>query len=483
MKRSIYVFILACLSISNVDAQEMWGAANSNYAGQYGVDLNPASIVGVPYRWEAHFLSMNASVMNNYMYLKSNSEFLSTSFEGEFVESEKFTDRYSKKPEKFAYGSANLNYPSFIWAGKKWSAGFHCATRLELSATNVPYHMAKYFKEGFEYEPQNNTRYQVKNARAALLNWHEIGVTFAGVLFDNQKYYIAGGITANNLYGLNAMYLDVENADYVVPSDTFLTVYDFTAEYGHAMPDNGTKGGSDPLAKRGYGFSFTTGLQIYKNRNENFYEPCLKTKGEKPYDYRLGISMIDVGYLKYTQGTRTYSFDHLSTDWEGIDTTNFEGFEQLDSMLSQKFYGKYRESRDKHYLTIFLPTAASLQMDVPFNENFYVNLSVIQRVPLGKYSIRRANQIAITPRFESRRIEIAMPISYYELFRPRVGFSFRYHIFTIGTDMLSPLLGITDSYGADLYFGISWRNFKSCGESSRKSKHKVNKNNHFTDIN
>lgn len=82
-------------------------------------------------------------------------------------------------------------------------------------------------------------------------------------------------------------------------------------------------------------------------------------------------------------------------------------------------------------------------MDVPFNGNFYVNLSVIQRVPLGKYSIRRANQIAITPRFESRRIEIALPVSYYELFRPRVGLSFRYNIFTIGTDMISPLMGIT----------------------------------------
>ena len=483
MRRSILMFAISFLSISNVGAQEMWGAANSNYAGQYGVGLNPASIVGVPYRWEIHFLSMDASVMNNYLYLKSQSKFLSKSFKGESFESEKITDLYSKNPEKFAYGSMNLNYPSFIWAGKKWSAGFHLSTRLEVSATNIPYHLAKHLKEGFEYEQQQNTRYEVKDARAALLNWHEIGLTFAGVLFDNQKYYIAGGITLNNLYGLNAMYLDIEHADYIVPTDTLLTVYDFAAEYGHALPDNGTKGGDDPLAKRGYGYSFTTGFQIYKNRNENFYDPCLKTKGEKPYDYRLGISMIDVGYLKYTKGTRTYSFDHLSTDWLGIDTTNFEGVEQADSILSQNFYGKFRESRDEHELTVFLPTALSVQMDVPFNGNFYVNLSVIQRVPLGKYSIRRANQIAITPRFESRRIEIALPVSYYELFRPRVGLSFRYNIFTIGTDMISPLMGITDSYGADLYFGISWRNFKSCGENSRKSKRKVNKKNHFTDFN
>ena len=97
---------------------------------------------------------------------------------------------------------------------------------------------------------------------------------------------------------------------------------------------------------------------------------------------------------------------------------------------------------------------------------------MIQRVPLGKNSIRRANQIAITPRFESRRIEIALPISYYELFRPRVGLSFRFGVFTIGTDMIGPFLGLTDSYGADLYMGIAWRNFGGCDGNNNRARRK-----------
>ena len=207
---------------------------------------------------------------------------------------------------------------------------------------------------------------------------------------------------------------------------------------------------------------------VYKNRNDDFYNPCKRSKGEKPYDYRLGVSLVDVGYLKYTSGTRTYAFNHLNTDWYGIDTTSFGGLVQTDSILSDQFYGNYRRSRDQRSMTMYLPTAAAIQFDVAFTENYFVNLSVIQRVPLGKNSIRRANQIAITPRFESRRIEIALPISSYELFRPRIGLSFRFGIFTIGTDMISPLFGLTDSYGADLYFGIAWRNFKSCDGNNRK---------------
>lgn len=472
INRWIFLVVFSMLSMKNVDAQEMWGPSHSNYAGQYGLDLNPASIAGVPYRWELHFLSMDASILNNYMYLKSQSKLIAKGFKGETIDDEKLTDRYTKNPEKFAYGSVFLKYPAFIWAEKKWSAGFHVSTRAEISAVNVPYHLAKYLKEGFDYDPQQNTNFKAKNTKAALMNWHELGLSYARVLYDDQDYFVTGGITANYLHGLNGMYLNLDAADYIVPADTLLVVYDIVADYGHALPENGTKGSDSPLAKRGYGYSFSTGFQLYKNRNDNFYNPCKRSNGDKPYDFRLGVSLIDVGYLKYTSGTRTYKFNNLSTDWYGIDTTSFGGLVQTDSILSDQFYGNARRSRDKRSMTMYLPTAASLQFDVAITEHYFVNLSVIQRVPLGKNSIRRANQIAITPRFESRRMEIALPISYYEMFRPRVGLSFRFGVFTIGTDMISPLLGITDSYGADLYFGIAWRNFGGCDVNKNRGRRK-----------
>lgn len=472
INRGIFLLFFSFVSILKIDAQEMWGPSSSNFAGQYGLDLNPASIAGVPYKWELHFLSMDAAVVNNYMYLKSQSKFISKSFKGEAIQEGKLTDLYTKRPNKFGYASLFMKYPAFIWTEKKWSAGFHLSTRAEVSATNVPYHLAKFIKEGFDYDQQQNIRYEVRNAKAAVLNWHELGLTFAGVLHDDREYFVTGGITVNSLYGLNAMYLDLEYADYIVPADTLLIVDEIVATYGHALPENGTNGGDSPLSKRGFGYSSTIGFQLYKNRNENFYNPCKKRNGEKPYDYRLGMSMIDLGYLNFTKGTRTYAFNGQSTDWYGIDTTSFGGLVQTDSIFSEQFFGGYRQSRDKREMRIYLPTAASIQFDYAFTENYFVNVSVIQRVPLGNFSIRRANQIAITPRFESRRFEIALPVSYYELFRPRVGVSFRFGIFTIGTDMISPLLGITDSYGANFYFGIAWRNFGGCDGNNTRGRRK-----------
>lgn len=466
--------LLLLLGIGNSGhAQEMWGAAHSNYAGQMGLDLNPASIVDAPYKWELHILSMDAALVNNYMYLQRNSKLIRKSFQGESVEKDKFTDKYTQKPNKYGYGSVFLKYPAFIWSDKKWGAAFHVSTRAEFSASHVPYHLAKYFKQGFDYDYQQGNYYHAKNTKAAAAAWHEFGITYGRELHNSKEHYWSAAVTLNYNYGLNGFFLILDDAHYIVPADTLLLVDDMTATYGHAFPSNG-KGSSDsPLARRGSGFSTTIGVQYYKNRNDAFFDPCKRGRGDKPYDYRLGISLLDAGYIRFNKGARTYQFTANSTDWYGIDTTKFNGWVYTDSIMSSNFYGSRLGSRDGFSFPVYMPTALSVQFDYALSENIFVNATVIQRVPLSRYAIRRTNQIAITPRFESRRFEFSIPISYYEYFRPRVGMAFRYGILTMGTDMISPLLGFTDSYGADFYFGISFKNFGNCGRNNGKGNRGV----------
>ena len=130
-------------------AQEMFGAATSNYAGQSGLDLNPASIVSAPYKWELHILSLDAAVQNNYMYLKASSRIIQKGFTGESVPQSQWPDRYKKSDLKFAYSSSFVKYPAFIWVDKKYSFAFHVSTRAEFSAHDVPYHLAKFIKENY----------------------------------------------------------------------------------------------------------------------------------------------------------------------------------------------------------------------------------------------------------------------------------------------------------------------------------------------
>jgi hypothetical protein len=455
--------------VQPAQGQEMWGAAHSNFAGQMGIDLNPASIADATYKWELHLLSADVALVNNYMYLARNSRLIRKGARGESVEKDKFTDRYTPRPDKSGYGSAFLKIPGFIWSGKRFAVGVHASNRTELSVRNMPYHLAKYLKQGFDYDPQQDNLYEVDNMRAGFLNWHQFGITGAAVVYNAPEAFITAGITVNNLYALDGLFIRLNQARYIVPADTLLVVENMNAEYGYALPRTNDPEPSEYFDKRGGGTSVTLGVQYFRNRNDAYFDPCKRGRDDKPYTYRAGLSLIDFGYINFTKDARTFLFNDRNTLWYGIDTTSFNGILYTDSVLSTQFYGGSRASRDGIGFRMWLPSAVSTQFDYAISGRYFVNLTLIQRVPIGPYGLRRSNQIAITPRFETRKLEVSMPVSVYDFFRPRIGFAVRYGAFTLGSDMISPFLGLTDSYGANLFFGISIRNFTMCdGNGGRR---------------
>jgi hypothetical protein len=129
-------------------------------------------------------------------------------------------------------------------------------------------------------------------------------------------------------------------------------------------------------------------------------------------------------------------------------------------------------TKKANIFTVYTPAALSAQLDVALSPMFYVNLACVQRVSFGPRAIKRSNIIAFTPRFETRGIELSVPVSVYEFFKTRVGAELRFHTLTVGSDMLGPLVGITDSYGADIYFALKIQHFTSCERAHRTRHHK-----------
>lgn len=472
--RRLAILISLILLARTVPAQEMFGPAYSNYAGQMGIATNPASIVGAPYRWEIHLVSADFSVLNNFMYLRGNSKLVRKSLKGEVIDEERMTNRTNSKL-KFAYSSDFLKYPAFTYSGKKFAAALNVSTRAELSARGIPYELAKFMKEGFDYDPLQVADYSAHNSSAAFINWHEVALTGGMVLRNTPESFITAGLTVNYNYGLNAVYAHIDDLQYNSLADTLLVVYNLQGEYGHAMPDNGHNGVAKTLAKKGGGWSLSGGFRYYRNRNDAFYNPCNHEK-VKPYDYRIGVAVTDLGYIRYNKQARTFAFDERSTNWYGIDTTKFGSIAGADSALGSQFYSRPNGARDAFSFRMYTPAALNFDLDVPVSSFVFLNLAVVQRLPVGPNGIKKSNMIAFTPRFESKRFEFAVPVSFYDYFKPRVGVSVRLGILTIGTDMPGPLLGLTDSYGADIYFGITWRHFPACGgDRKRGPKPKLEK--------
>ena len=434
-------------------AQEMLGISNSNFAGNMGMALNPSLFVGSPYMSEWNIISGDLFVDNDYTYLKRRSSLITKSLSGESVPEEQFSDYYTTTT-KNAYGNVFLRGPSYIKNNDNFSWGFHTAFRSNLSATDVPFHVAKFIKEGFDYVPQHDIRYVSTPFRSATMAWGELGGTYGRKLLERRgKSYLAGAVTLKFILGFDAAYTNLTTFDYELPSSDTLIVNNATGEYAHALSD-GEKSLAKPFAIRGYGGGIDIGFTYYRGKVHGS-EDCNRTaENLKKYKYRLGFSVIDIGFVKFNKQSSVFEFKNASTVWPGIDTVKFNSIAALDTSISYHFYGDPYQSRTGTKFNIFLPTALSLQFDYCIMPKFYANASIIQAIPLSKYAIVRASQVAVAVRYETRRFEVTMPFTMYEYKTPHLGLAARYKFFVIGTDRLGSFTGLWDTTGYDLFFGF-----------------------------
>jgi hypothetical protein len=328
--------IVLFLAISyQVSAQEMWGATNSNFGGTMGLDLNPSMVVGAPFRWELHALSMDVSALNNYLFLKKNSNAIPALINQENLPSDRIT-YVNKTSDKHANVQLFAKVPSFFISRPDWGLAYHVSTRFALSASGFPYHLANFMKEGFDFRAQQKINYEGGNAKLIALNWNEFGLTGGGVLKKSERDLITGGITINKLEGLNSVYLLVNDINYNVQADTLWQIYLAKVEYGHASGDINNSNSPGFLTSKGQGWGGSIGINYYKNKKE--FNPC-DSKLYKLYDYRIGFSVIDIGKINFTTNASKFVFNNLSTDWYGIDTIRIKGIEKTDITFNNQFFG------------------------------------------------------------------------------------------------------------------------------------------------
>lgn len=433
-------------------SQEMMGIAHSNFAGNMGLELNPASIATMGYRFEFNILSGDIFLQNDYIYFPANKipygKFASFSS----IPKEETFDHYTT-PGKNAYTNSLLKLPSAVWRRDKNAFGIHFSLRSQASVTNAPYHLAKFIWEGSDYSPQHNKDWKSPPFRAVGIGYGEIGLSFARQLKYKYGNLFAGGVTLNALLGMDGIYIKSNKIDYKFPDETLLIVDDINLEYGHALPKDGS---SNFLKTRGFGLGVSIGVQYLYRYNSQAYKPGMGGTRLKKYIYKVGASIIDIGYTRFKSNARTYKFKGVSMQWPGFDTTKIKGIDDADVIFSQKFFGNDTQSQSGNAFTIFSPLGVSVQLDISITPMIYVNLAAVQGFKVIDPQVRRASQVALTPRLERRRWEVSLPTSYYEYKYFRMGLALRYKWFVIGSDNLGWWPALYEMNGVDLYFGIKY---------------------------
>jgi len=143
------------------------------------------------------------------------------------------------------------------------------------------------------------------------------------------------------------------------------------------------------------------------------------------YVYRIGVSILDIGRVKYTTNAQLHSYDDVSKYWSSLDTLDFFNVNDFISGISNTFYGDPDASLVSNTIKIGLPTALSVQADFSLPNNMYIGGFWIHPIRLNMNSLRRPAQLAVVPRYETKYFELSLPLSLYEYQYPRVGIAAR----------------------------------------------------------
>jgi hypothetical protein len=481
---SLIFFILFCLSVG---AQEMLGIVSSNYSGIHSALINPSGLAGTKFYLDINFFTLGISAENNYVYLAKSeykfSRFLSANpqIPTHPPDNQSTYDYYNKDLKK-AYTNFRIMGPSVLVNYGDHAFGLTTSFRTVVSGRNIPYDLAKFGYSSLNFKPQHRINYKdYKNFDIAAMSWAEIGLSYAYVFKRFNRENWSAGISIKRLMGVGGGYVNVGNIDYMLLNKDTAIVYNLNAEAGYSLPvDYKTNEFITSPLFRGGGFGFDVGITYKKTlkgqQKIQFNEICAQPFTQ--YKYKIGVSIIDIGRITFKKNAQKLVFNNVSTYWPDISSFNYQNVESTVNKLSEQFYGNSKELLQGNRIIIGLPTALSVQVDIHYTDNWYVNGTVIYPMRMYHASLRRPAQLAVTPRFETDHFELDFPVSLYDFSRPRIGVSLRLGILTIGTDKLGGFFHYSDFTGMDFYFAVKLSFIKghcknagenpSCGESEYK---------------
>lgn len=472
MHKKITYLLILIFCCRQIAAQENMGISNSNYAPTNSVFLNPSSIGDSKVYWEINLVGASAFIDNNYVYSPGFS-FISAIRNPAGV-AEPLDD--FKPGNKSAYVDIAVHGPSFYLNLGKHAVGLSTQLRTVVDGRNIDDNLAKFMFEGFKYLPQRGIEYNTSNTKINTMTWGELGINYAYTFKQQSNNMYIGGISVKRLYGINHLGVNIKNATFTVPDTSDIVFAEIDGKYGFSAPAFN--------AGRGWGLDF--GFTYKKMLEEiDAYVPYSKKSGcKKPdYLYKIGVSLIDFGYISFGSASYAGNVDESGT-WEDFSNSNFEdNFNQYDAKILNSFSSSSDVSSS---YKAFLPTSLSIQYDYNFENGFYLNTTVVQNLSFfNQLGVNRQNSFALTPRFETPRFEVAMPLTFRKYIYPSLGLAFRFwNNLVIGTDRLGPILFKGNKYGADIYFNLKVAKLytNKCRVKPSKRKFKRYKTNdcHFT---
>ena len=456
---------IALLSASVVQGQDMLGVAFSIYSGISAAGLNPALLTGTRVYIDVNILTGDFSFANDMIYFSPENRTIRRAIRldpnifsnGRFNWGRSF-NYYRNTNDKYLTSSIKQIGPSLMVQADRHAFGFSTSFRSFNSGNQIPYSMPVLIYEGLSYSPYHGVERNDSDYSFVSLAWMEIGLSYAYNFFDLYSNRFTLGVTLKGLLGYQGGYIDMRNANYTVLDSRSVDFKNVDADIAFALPveygDELTLN-NNPLFK-GYGLGLDVGIVYTKLKSTLVYErdDKLCARPYNDYHYKIGLSIMDIGSILFTENAQLHRFDNVSKEWIDFDTIQFNGIQNLMDTYSYGFYGNPKASLYDTRLRVGLPATVSLQFDYHIRPRLYIAALWMHPIRFNSRTLWRPPQLAVVPRYENRMIGVSLPVSLFNYRDPRVGIALRIYTLTVGTDRLGSLLGVSNFNGMDFYFSF-----------------------------
>ncbi len=448
-----HIFLFFCV-ISKVWAQDNIGYVNGKYAGINSVYLNPTNLLNSKIFIDVQLSGLGVFAHNNIYYLpKKNFSPISGQFANPI--------QNLKEEKKTGFVNLKIHGPAVGVSYDNFSFGLFANGRV-MGEAYVSKKLGSYLLNRLNKKPLENQQLKNEKAYLGVGAWTEFGFNM-GYMYKRHHYSFQNiGFNLKYLIGISHLNGYLQDLDASTMSNKKIENIHFKASYQLA----------EPTWKAGKGMAVDVGWSFSKMLEpvSNYYPNNKHANGCSHIDYlyKIGIAITDIGFINYNTKSSAKTIEYQD-ETINLDSTKVSSISpnSIDQNISNLGKGLSVSSKDR-FMTI-LPIGLNAQYDYNFENDFYLNSTLMIGPRVLSNQIKRPSILALTPRYDKKYFGIGIPISLYNWKYPQIGFSMRLgNNLIIGTDRAGFLIGkIRDTYGADLYFHLKFAIFKHCSKRKK----------------
>lgn len=461
--RSTGLLLVVILISSNLSAQVQLGLRLDNYQGINAAFINPANTSSQRLNWNFNIVSAGMFADTDYGFIENSSIFNAMS--KTWINRDEIGPDGTVDLDEFAVvdfnNSDNQKYfdvngfvtgPSLFGHLGNSHIGVFLNYRFHGSEQNLDSDLGYYTNQRI---PLTDS-IALERTQIAAASWREIGFHY-GHSIDKSWGEISIGTNLKYISGIEGLSFETTTAAELER----LSIDDVSVENLNIR----TMGTTGLIDQNNLGSTTTgTGYGIDIGFNLMFEDY------DNDYRFKLGLAINDIGSITFDQNVEAHTLQSTSpVTFSKPDFQNIEDLRDLIERTSTAVTGIANGSLDPSISSfkIGLPTALVLNADLRITNRIYLGALLVQRFPKSNVHLERTSVVAISPRYESKWVGFAAPVSLLNYGKPNIGASLRLGFLTVGTDQFGSLGNREQLSGGDFYMSIQFFGLNSDGIFNR----------------